>query len=402
MLNFGKEDGLQNSLFYADACFQPMAGLAIFGTYDGLVASRIPQGKARAVPPPVEITSLYVFNDPIVRDTTIQFLKRITLPHKQNYISFEFALLEYKAIDDHRFEYRLDGLDSDWNYTETNRSAAYANLSPGSYVFRVRGINSEGVSSANERTMAIEILPPFWSTWWFMFSVAGLFAGIFGAFYIKDSTFKRNLEATRTRIARDLHDGIASRVSALRIFLEVIYEHPQLAFSDRKQFYEQLQVLSRLRSDIQDIIWLINSGNEQLASLIEHMDRSARHLLYNPDNHTYTFEKPQVIPSIELSMETRKHLLFFFQESLHNIIRHAEATKVSIRVACEGGYFRLTISDNGKGFDDATRQMGVGIKSMHHRAVQLKADFELDSKQGEGTQLQLGVDLEMKNDSIES
>ena len=72
-------------------------------------------------------------------------LSTITLPYYDNYLSFEFAALDFKNQAKHQYAYMLQGLDKDWIQCGSRRYAAYTNLDGGSYTFRVKGSNNDGV-----------------------------------------------------------------------------------------------------------------------------------------------------------------------------------------------------------------------------------------------------------------
>ena len=61
----------------------------------------------------------------------------------------------------------LEGFDKGWNYVGTERSATYTNLDPGSYTFKVKGMNNDGEWSDKVLSLQLEITPAFWMTWWF-------------------------------------------------------------------------------------------------------------------------------------------------------------------------------------------------------------------------------------------
>ena len=96
----------------------------------------------------------------------IHLTEKLQLKHNQNFISLEFAALDYTDPENILYAYKLDGFDKEWIYSGNQRIANYTNLSRGKYLFRVKSTNSDGVWTNNERTLAIEVLPPYWATGW--------------------------------------------------------------------------------------------------------------------------------------------------------------------------------------------------------------------------------------------
>jgi light-regulated signal transduction histidine kinase (bacteriophytochrome) len=93
----------------------------------------------------------------------------------------------------------LEGFDETWNEIGINRSATYTNLDPAKYVFRVKGLNSEGVWSSRNIAVQLIITPPFWLTWWFRISVILVFIGVIVAIY----TYRvRAIKAQREKLQK--------------------------------------------------------------------------------------------------------------------------------------------------------------------------------------------------------
>ncbi len=88
------------------------------------------------------------------------------IPHSANMVTFEFASLEFSAPEEHRYQYKLEGFDPDWISSGTDRNAVYTNLDPGTYTFRVRGDNRDGLWDTKGTSFALVVLPPWWRTWW--------------------------------------------------------------------------------------------------------------------------------------------------------------------------------------------------------------------------------------------
>ena len=99
-------------------------------------------------------------------------MKRIELSYRDNFVSFDYAALDYAAPDKNQYAYMMEGVDRDWVYAGTRRHADYPNLRWGNYVFRVKGSNNDGVWNEQGTGIQITITPPFWATWWFRGLVA--------------------------------------------------------------------------------------------------------------------------------------------------------------------------------------------------------------------------------------
>ena len=115
----------------------------------------------------VRITDFLVFNKPQRLATPIDRTREITLTQRESVFSFEFAGLHYAAPASNRYAYRLDGFDAGWVDTDASRRfATYTNLDPGTYVFRVRASNKDGVWSEAPAALTVTITPPWWKNGW--------------------------------------------------------------------------------------------------------------------------------------------------------------------------------------------------------------------------------------------
>jgi signal transduction histidine kinase len=95
----------------------------------------------------------------------------------------------------------------------------------------------------------------------------------------------------------------------------------------------------------------------------------------------------------EVAPDVRRHALLFFKEVITNVARHANATAVRVEVATAGGSFRISIRDNGRGFDPLHARPGQGLKSLRYRAQELRATCHVESAPERGTEIVLSVPL---------
>ena len=194
---YNTADGLQGLEFEANAYLKTSDGQMYFGGVNGFNAFYPENIKTNTFIPPVYITDFQVFNKKIIAGeknsplkSDISLTEKIKLSYKQSTFSFGFAALNYTALENNQYAYKLEGWDKDWIYAGNERKASYTNLSPAKYTFRVKASNNDGVWNEHGPAIIITITPPFWETWWFrMLVFITIVAGIIG-FY----QFKRRLE----------------------------------------------------------------------------------------------------------------------------------------------------------------------------------------------------------------
>ncbi|SHO56585.1 two-component regulator propeller domain-containing protein [Vibrio quintilis] len=169
-----REDGLGVNSFFFYAFGRTRAGQLMFGGDNGFSLFDPMRIEDNLHPPEVVLTRLEIFNQPAeigpdrLLKQSITETRSLSLPYNQNSIGIYFSGLNYTAPDKNTYLHKLEGVDKDWVKTGSDRPfALYNHLSPGQYTFKVRAANNDGIRSNKEVSLALNILPPWWQTWWF-------------------------------------------------------------------------------------------------------------------------------------------------------------------------------------------------------------------------------------------
>jgi signal transduction histidine kinase/ligand-binding sensor domain-containing protein/DNA-binding response OmpR family regulator len=178
MNNYTIQDGLQGIEFTENAFFKsPETGEMFFGGTDGLNSFYPDSITDNQYIAKVYITDLQIFNEHVpinakvngrvILRKSIMFSDEIALTYSDKSISIEFAALHYTKPRSIKYAYMLDGFDKGWIKTNAlKRIATYSNLEPGSYVFKVKATNGDGIWNPTPVVLRITVLPPLWRTWW--------------------------------------------------------------------------------------------------------------------------------------------------------------------------------------------------------------------------------------------
>ena len=153
-------DGLPSNDFVQNSVFRQKDRL-FFGTLNGVVYFNPDSIRDDTRPFPVYITELKVMNHPRTVTDSVT-----TLNHDENFVSFGFAALSYTQPEQNEYACQLVGVDESWVQTGNRHLANYTDLSPGSYTFRVKAANSDGIWNEKGASMRFVIRPPWWATWW--------------------------------------------------------------------------------------------------------------------------------------------------------------------------------------------------------------------------------------------
>ena len=348
-----------------------------FATMGGL-SRLVPTPDETTAPPPVFVGGLRIAG---VQQPVSQLgdagIEKGALAHTENNFQIEFFGLDFRAGENLRYQYRLEGADADWSEPTDSRTVTYANLQPGNYRFLVRAINSDGAASENPAVVSFKILPPVWARWWFaLLSAAAIFL-IFFLFYryrtarlreINAALTEANraeeellqareerlaeLEKVRSRIATDLHDDIGASLTQIAILSEVARQQNKKGDGTIAQPLRMISTVSNeLVETMSDIVWSINPGKDHLSDLTQRMRRFASDVL-SPKDINLIFHSPDADKEITLNTNLRREVFLIFKEAINNIVKHSGATETRVEMEISARYLTLEISDDGKGMSE--------------------------------------------------
>jgi ligand-binding sensor domain-containing protein/signal transduction histidine kinase len=395
--NFDMKDGLGSNEFGLGA-FKCRNGEAIFGGRNGLTIFNPDSVWINTFQAPVIISSINVFNKEMIFPQEADEVSEVTLQYNQNVFSIDFAALEFDRSDKVEYAYMLQGFDKNWIYSGKRRNAYYTNLDPGSYTFLVKASYGNDLWIEREKALLINIIPPFWLTWWFISLTSVLIVLAIFAFYRYRVNRLLEMEKLRIRIASDLHDEIATNLSSIFMFSKIIQDEsaPGAQKSEMlPQLLERITVLSQESvTAIRDIIWAIDPKTETIFNLLVRIRDSfisscrAKNIALN-----FNIPAKEYLPATNLSPEQRKNLWLLLKEALSNSVKHSCASELNVTVLHYSGLTKITIKDDGKGFNMKSSSRGKGLGTMKKRAEALKGDFEMISAEGKGTTIKIAVSL---------
>ena len=225
--DYDTKDGLQSNVFTQGAFFQNTHNEMFFGGAEGFNSFFPNQIQNRTHKPSVVLTGFHVFNKELRFDKPIFQLDQLSLHHSQNVFSIEFAALDFVAPEKNYYAYQLQGFDKTWISAGQQHSATYTNLDPGTYTFKVKGSNSDGIWNEEPARLRIIITPPFWRTLWFLSLIilAALALFSFRARSIRKNTkLLENRVEERTKSLRESNKNLTAIAQELRQTQEQLVE----------------------------------------------------------------------------------------------------------------------------------------------------------------------------------
>lgn len=387
---FNMRDGLPGNI--AQFCQSDAHGTLWFSDTFGL-ARLVPQDDPASAAPQIQLVAAQVGGEsqalPVLGT---QRAGPYTLSAPPNQIAFDFVSVGFQAGERARYQFRLVGADRDWSPVGDRRSVQYANLSAGNYSFEVRAVNGDGVFSPQPAVARIRVLAPVWRRGWFIAVWLALLGGL--VYWAHRQRVGRLLamERMRTRIATDLHDDLGSSLSQIAVLSQLAHDSVRRGAAASERSLSRITELSgELVDALGDVVWAINPASDSLAELASRMRRFASDLFADKQVKVRMSLPPRET-RVQLDPQVRRHIYLVFKEALHNVQRHARATRVDV-VLCRAGHgWMLRITDDGRGFDLAVASKGHGLASLASRAKRLGGTLTIRSSPTEGTDLLLLTD----------
>ena len=411
-------DGLVSEQFQPNAGLKASDGRIYFGSTSGFNAFYPYQIKANTVMPPVYITAMGILNREEQTATglplDLSHTKELTLGYDDaRMVTFSFASLSYCSPEKNQYAYMMEGFDRDWNYIGNQSRATYTNLPAGTYTFRVKATNNDGVWSDREAALKIVVHPPFWWSWWAKI----LYLIIIGSaiwWYVhtrlKQAERQHQHEIERlnaekekevrearlnffTMIAHEIRTPVSLIIGPLEKIMKRSHPSDDMKVIDRNahrllELVNQLLDFRKVEQQMlvmhfapQNIHELIRSVSERFAPTFE--QNGKRFVVDYPDERFTAMIDKEAVTKV-----------------ISNLLTNANKyTKDDVRLTCliepDGEHFRISVSDNGIGIREEDRDRlfepffqaqdnkpgtGIGLNivknivDLHHGTISVKSE----------------------------
>ncbi len=319
----------------------------------------------------------------------------------------------------------------------------YQALPSGYYRFRINEMSLMGIPSEQEASIGFEVPQVFWRTPWFWVSMGTMMLAAGAAawryliwrrmrFQLQRLEQQRAVECERLRIAQDIHDDLGARVTQISLLSAVAQGKANLPEEARADFGKVSQMTRDLVSALYETVWAVNPENDNLDALASYLCQMANQLCSQAQLRC-RLEVPELPGPIALSSQVRHNLIMAVKEGLHNIIKHAHASEVHLRITFVAERSGLTgqssvfpahsanprigggnspswtgqrtdptrvlaicVQDNGCGFDPAACPVGNGLANVKRRMESLGGGFIIESRRALGTAVTLHLPLAAK------
>lgn len=311
-------------------------------------------------------------------------------------VAVEYAALDFLTPERVRFRYVLSGPVQQRSGLTEERRVLFSRLPPGVYTFRVTACNGDGVWHPSGATVVWTVHPFFWET--LGFRIGFLIVGVAGvgaaARALERRRVRRRLDAARreqglarerARIARDLHDEIGAKLTRLSLLGAMAAEDAKDAEPLQREITEMADAARETHRAFDEIIWSVSPRNDTVRSLSHYICKYAEEFFSGTSVLSYS-RLPDDLTDRPIDPQHRHQMFLAVKESLHNVLKHAGAARVDLSVDASDGTLRVTVQDDGCGFDPAAAaSRGDGLRNMQERMKAVGGKLAINSAPGKGS-----------------
>lgn len=341
-------------------------------------------------PSKVYLTGLKINEKDTLLSIPFDQVKELRLSPGQNALTFSFSAIDLNDFGKTRFRYLLEGLQTEWVSAGKSHRAAFVNLKPGVYTFRIHPEDA-GEDPFYDASLRFVVTDYFWQRLWFKIAGFTLLGVLLISLAFLEYTRRlrlRNLrlqarlsiQEERNRISRDLHDDLGSSLGAISLLSDLV-----LSKAGNKGLHTEVRKIAdsahELSEKIHEIIWAANPQNDTLERFVSYLHQYAASLLED-GHYDLRAQIPRDIPPVTIAGDHRRALFLGYKEALNNIIRHANATLVEIHFVCSENSIEIYVRDNGQGFQlSEIKHAGNGLTNMQKRMEDIGGAFSLQSSE---------------------
>jgi len=203
----------------------------------------------------------------------------------------------------------------------------------------------------------------------------------------------REIEQERARVAHDLHDDLGAGLTEVNM-LSSLVKSPTTSAEEKNRYLGDLtEIASRMVTSLDEIVWAVNPRNDTIASLASYFSSYAQRLLQLA-SVSCGLNVAEDLPEHPLDPKFRQEIFMAFKEALTNIVRHAQATQVWLRISVQHDRLTVELADNGQGFNLSGHKTGDdGLANMRERLQSLGGECAILSDPQRGTTVRFQAPL---------
>jgi signal transduction histidine kinase len=379
---FYKSDGLHDNVF-EETSGAIYKNVIYAGGKNGLTAIYPENLTVNQFPPQLYFNRVVINTQNEIADTSNLEATSFSIPNNALQTTIYFSGINFVNSSRTTFSYRTQESDKDWINLNDVNFISFIDRQPGTYHIEIKAYNEDGVSSDTKK-IVLSFLPKWNQTWWFKVIIALLVAGIIYSLYRMRLNQIKKEQSIRTKLASDLHDDLGSSMNSVKVYAN-------LAMLEKSEETHLINIKASTQeaiTGIRDMIWVLDDDKDKMENLFARIV-SFSEPICKANNIHFGQEVTENARYYKLGQEEKRNLYMMLKEAVNNAVKYSRANAISVAVTLEGSKPRITITDDGIGFDPQHLSEGNGIKNLRRRAKDIRYHINIESAPGKGTAISL-------------
>jgi signal transduction histidine kinase len=243
------------------------------------------------------------------------------------------------------------------------------------------------------------LVTPFWQQRWFYivgFTFCGVLVLVCGgllAQLLVQNKEQRLLDLERSRIARDIHDDVGTRLTKLVLQGEIAQSKLPAGSPVGSQFERLCDGLREVLGAMDEVLWAVNPRHDTVANFIAYICHYTEEFSQNTGMHCQ-MDVEQDLPPLNFELPLRRSLLLVVKEALNNAAKHSGASQLQLKIHCHNSKLLLAVADNGCGFDlNTVKKDRNGLLNFSARMKEAGGECRIVTRPGEGCRVEFTIPL---------
>jgi len=381
--SFTKADGLKSNQFYWDAFCKGKDGKMYFGNLTGFTSFDPLKSTPALNKNKATITRIKVLNEDIFPSSAktlnrlIEFdganLTRIDLKESDKTFSIEFSALSYYLADKIKYSYRLKGFDSNWTeVTSDRRFVNFTNIKYGNYELQIKCTNADGTWSDQITALEINVIPPFYKTWWFLLIlICSIGYGVYRYYIYRINLFNKQkihlkqLVDERTREIEEQKEMLENQAQQLQLNMEKLIEHQEEVSQQNEILTQQNQKITNQKEQLITLSKKVQEANIDKISFftnITHEFRTPITLILGPVERALKLStNPKVLEQLNIVQRNSRLLLSLINQLMD--FRKIDSGKMEL-VQTQQNFIEF-LDDLILPFEDLVKDRGITFRKQY-------------------------------------
>jgi len=404
---FNAGNNLQSLEFNYNASCRSPDGKIYFGGIHGINGFEPSRFRKDKDSPEVRMIELFVGDTSFTKGIPPRFAG-IRLNRKAPHISGKVYCTDVTDAGTQLYSFLLEGYQQKWSKPSTFPDFSYRDLPPGEYRLLAKSADVWHNWSEPVVLLSVSLKPPYWKTGWFLFITISIITTITALIVkkinavrfghkIRELEQQHAIEKERLRISKDMHDEVGASLTRISILGELAKKQTDQPVKLQEAISKISEIAGNVVDEMSEIIWAMNPKNDHLDSFAAYIRQYSSTYL-EPTEIKVIFDFPDHVTAIPMSSEIRRNLFLTIKEALHNIVKHSGAGTVNMTMLSDKSVLKVSISDNGKGFDlTRAKGSGNGLHNMQRRVEESGGKYQIIPEPGKGTAIEITIALEINH-----